>query len=96
MATFDRNFPHTGSHVDVDDFIHACSRLKMIHFQLPGNVLFDGLFCPLLIEMHLSPGKVIRVEVTEDQIGIGTCGKFPSEVVASGTGFGPCTLRSHP
>ena len=49
ITLFDRDFTHGGSHIHVDDIVHAGGGLVKVHSQRFCDVFLDRLLCLLQI-----------------------------------------------
>ena len=94
-AAFHRYMPHSLGHIHVNYTIHPGCGLLCIQSQgvsQAGGRYFGGLF---FVEFVFTPGKIIRVQIAQDQVGIRTGRLCSSTIVRNRSRKGTCALGPH-
>ena len=82
------------SHLAVDDVINPRSRFGHCQFQGARDLFRDRLLRLLFVELLSTAEKIVRVDNSQDQVGVGDRDLFSAGVVANGTGTRPGALGS--
>ena len=64
----------------------------IVHAQRLGAVLFDGALCGGRVEGDFAAEEIVRVEPSQDEVGVGDRGLRPALAIADRPGIGPGAL----
>ena len=93
FAAFDGVHPGGAGHAFVDELMHAPGSAGGVHPQRLGDLRSDGLFRGTAIERHASAQEEIRVQVAEQQVGVGDRRFSAAAAVARWARVGASALR---
>src|SRR5436305_9427627 len=97
MTALNRRLANQVRHLGVDDLPDASRRCDYVACEkLIRNPLAHRLLGRLRREFHPAAEKVGRIEVAEDEIGVGDGWFLASPAVAGGAGRGAGALRPDP
>ena len=82
-------------HILIDDMVHAPGGACQIDPERLGHMLTNGFLGPGPIQPHLAAEEVIRIEIAQDEIGIGHRWFAAAESVAGRSRIGTGAIRSH-
>src|SRR5688572_1368342 len=77
-----------------DDVVNAPGRAQGLELQRLADILGNGLLRGRLVELHLAAEEEVRVEIAENEIGVGQRRPRTALAVAGGTRHGAGTARA--
>src|SRR5690349_15929651 len=83
LTALDRVDAGRVGHVLVDDLMNAPGGRENVEPERLGDLSSDRLAGRVDIQTHLAAEEIVRVEVTEDEVGIGDGWRRPATPVAS-------------
>ena len=81
-------------HVFIHHFGQAPSGLDCGHAKGLAKGLVEGKGCGIGLQGNAAAREIVRVQLAQDQIGIGDSGAHPAPPITRRPRFRPCTFRS--
>ena len=90
----DRDSPQRAGHGGVGDLDNAVGHFDDVHAQPVGAPFFDGRASGFHVEFQFSAEKILGINTTQDQVGVGDRGLPPALAVSGRPRVGSGALRT--